>query len=147
MIFSNSIKILENRREMRRIDEKCEENRAMRKKSSNATKKNTHCVASFTLIIYLFSFILYTSSVAMSYLIIVFLTKSNHWTKTIESKLQCRSWSRCLENFVRYLEWRFKNQLILSGTSISRIDSTIYWYCRLRRSTWERKERKKNKTV
>ncbi len=63
---------------MRRINEKCEKNRAMRKKSSNATKKSTHCVASLTLIIYFFSFILYTSSIAMSYLIIVFLTKSNH---------------------------------------------------------------------
>ncbi len=46
----------------------------------------------------------------MLYLIIVFLIKSNHWTKIAESKLQCCSWSRCLENFVRYSEWRFKNR-------------------------------------
>ncbi len=46
----------------------------------------------------------------MLYLIIVFFTKSNHWTKIVESELQCRSWSKCLENFVRYSEWRFKNR-------------------------------------
>ncbi len=33
----------------------------------------------------------------------------------------------------------------MSGTSISRIDFTTYWYCRLRRSTWRRKKRKKTK--
>ncbi len=75
-------------------------------------KKFTHYVASFIFIIYFFSFILYTSSIAMLYLIIVFLIKSNHWTKTIESELQCLSWSRCLENFVRYRECRLKNRLI-----------------------------------
>jgi hypothetical protein len=47
----------------------------------------------------------------------------------------------------RLIIFKIEINFWLSGTSISRIDSTTYWYCRLRRSTWERKKRKKNRTV
>jgi hypothetical protein len=62
----------------------------------------------------------------MLYLIIVFFTNSNHWTKIAESELQCRSWSKCLENFVRYSEWRFKNRRLQCCLSL-RFEILRFW--------------------